>query len=112
MNERPLAYICSPLQGNIPANVKRAAKYCRMAYDAGYLPIAPHVSFTPFLDDENPIERKEGMAMGLQLLKKCRVLIVCGSKISSGMDGEISEAKRLSIPIFNIAGLKDLPPVR
>jgi hypothetical protein len=44
--------------------------------------------------------------MGLNHLKKCRILVVCTDRISDGMLTEINEAYRLSIPIVNLSGLQ------
>ncbi len=54
---RPLVYICSPYSGTITKNVKRARKLCRFALDIGAIPLAPHLLYPQFMDDENPEER-------------------------------------------------------
>lgn len=54
---RPLVYICSPYSGTITKNVKRARKLCRFALDIGAIPLAPHLLYPQFVDDENPEER-------------------------------------------------------
>ena len=54
---RPLVYICSPYSGTITKNVKRARKFCRFALDIGAIPLAPHLLYPQFMDDENPEER-------------------------------------------------------
>lgn len=63
------------------------------------IPIAPHIYFTQFLDDDDPQERRLGLDMGLELLKLCSELWVFGNRLSEGMKGEIENAKRLGIPI-------------
>ncbi len=87
-------FICSPLRGDIPGNIKRAAGYCRMAVDKGYIPMAPHVYFTQFLDDTNPVERHVGMHMGLEWLHDCAEVWVFGAP-SEGMQAEIALAEEL-----------------
>lgn len=37
--------------------VKRARKFCRFALDIGAIPLAPHLLYPQFMDDENPEER-------------------------------------------------------
>ena len=54
---RPIVYICSPFSGDVETNVANARRYSRYAVDKGYIPIAPHLLFPQFLDDENPEER-------------------------------------------------------
>ncbi len=91
---RPLVYICSPYAGDIEANVKNAQLYCRMAVNNGYIPIAPHLIFPQFMNDEIPRERELGMFFGNVLMSKCAEVWVFGSFISSGMEDEIKRAKR------------------
>ena len=51
---RPIVYICSPYSGNVNHNIEMARKYSRFAVDRHYLPIAPHLLFTQFMDDTVP----------------------------------------------------------
>lgn len=109
MYERPLAYVCSPLKGDVTANLRRAKQYARKVFDAGYEPFVPHLFYSAFLKDTLADERKAGIQMGLNHLKKCQILIVCTKDISDGMLTEINEARRLSIPIVNLEGLRSDP---
>ncbi len=94
-----IVYICSPLSGDIEGNTQKAIGYCKEAVKRRLIPIAPHVYCQQFLDDTVPQEREAGMAIGLELLKFCNELIVCGNRISRGMSAEIKEARRRRIPI-------------
>ena len=82
-------FICSPLRGDIEGNIKKAKEYCREEALKGNIPIAPHVYFTQFLDEMNDDERRLGIFMGIELLKQCDELRVCGDVISEGMRQEI-----------------------
>lgn len=93
-HNRPIAYICSPFSGDVEANVANARRYSRFAVDKGYIPIAPHLLFPQFLDDDKPEERKLGLGFGNALMSKCTEVWVFGSRISSGMEAEIERAKR------------------
>lgn len=62
-----------------------------MAYEKGYLPIAPHLLFPQFLDDEKEEERQAGIQMGLDLLLYCDEVWVFGG-ITEGMLTEIAVA--------------------
>ena len=75
------------------ANVNNARRYSRFAVDKGYIPIAPHLLFPQFLDDDNPEERELGLFFGNALMSKCAEVWVFGSRISSGMEAEIKRAK-------------------
>lgn len=96
---RKIVYICSPLRRSYEKNIVKANLYSRFAYEQGCLPIAPHVIFPQFLDDENMTERRAGMDMGLQLLDICSELWVFGTRISEGMKAEIEKAKMKGILI-------------
>ena len=90
---RPIVYICSPFAGDIEKNVAAARAYSRFAVEQGYIPIAPHLLFPQFLDDDNPEERELGLFFGNALMSKCAEVWVFGSRISSGMEAEIKRAK-------------------
>ncbi len=92
-----LVYICSPLRGNIEKNMKKAIAYCACAARQGVIPIAPHTTFTLYLQDNIDAQRQQGLNMGLELLKRCDELWVCGDTVSQGMKGEIAQAKEQSI---------------
>ncbi len=96
---RPLVYICSPLAGDVKNNEERARKYCRFAVDSGFIPIAPHIYFTQFMNDGNPDERNLGMFMGIVLLTKCAQVWVFGERVSKGMKAELQKARCKGIPI-------------
>ena len=80
---RPVVYICSPLSGDIDANQEAARRYCRYAVDSGYVPLAPHLLFPQFMDDNNKKERDLAMFMDIVLLTKCAELWVFGDNISN-----------------------------
>lgn len=96
---RPVVYICSPLSGDIDANQEAARRYCRYAVDSGYVPIAPHLLFPQFMDDNDKKERDLAIFMDIVLLTKCAELWVFGETISNGMSIEIEKAKRKNKPI-------------
>ena len=89
---RPIVYICSPYAGNIENNIANARRYSRFAVEAGYIPIAPHLLFPQFLDDDDPKERELGLFFGNAILSKCAEMWVFGDRISEGMEAEIKRA--------------------
>ena len=91
---RPVVYICSPLTGDTVRNQENARTYCRFAVDAGCVPIAPHIYFPQFMNDNDRKERDLALFMDIVLLSKCAELWVFGERISSGMSIEIEKAKR------------------
>ena len=90
---RPIVYICSPFSGDVEGNVKAARRYSRFAVDKGFIPIAPHLLFPQFLNDDIPAERQLGLLFGNALMSKCTEVWVFGSTISAGMSAEIKRAK-------------------
>ena len=91
---RPIVYICSPYAGDVETNVQKARRYCRFAVDKGYIPIAPHLLFTQFLNDDSPKERQLGIFFGNAVMSKCSEVWVFGDRISDGLEAEIKRAKR------------------
>ena len=90
---RPIVYICSPYAGDVEANVSAAQKYSRFAVDNCYIPIAPHLLFPQFLNDDDPKERQLGLFFGNALMSKCSEVWVFGDCVSAGMEAEINRAK-------------------
>lgn len=102
-------FICSPfspngstkeeLEKDLNHNIRLAQHVCRYAVMKGYIPYAPHLFFTQFLDDCDRKERDYGQKMGLSWLAGCDEIWVIGRRISSGMFLEIKKAKEWGIPI-------------
>lgn len=61
---KPIAFITSPFAGpDRVENEQYAIETCRLvALQTGYLPFAPHLYFTRFLNDEVPAERALGIS--------------------------------------------------
>ena len=89
---RPIVYICSPYAGDVENNTAAARRYSRFAVEAGYIPIAPHLLFPQFLDDNKTKERELGLFFGNAILSKCAEMWVFGEHISEGMEAEIKRA--------------------
>lgn len=90
---RPIVYICSPYSGDVEHNVKAAQGYSRYAVDKGCIPLAPHLLFPQFLQEDNPKERLLGLLFGNALMSKCAEVWVFGSHITPGMEAEIKRAR-------------------
>ena len=96
---RPLVYVCSPYSGDVEGNKERARRFCRFAVERGQIPVAPHLLFPQFVNEEDPAERELAQFMGRVLQGKCAELWVLGDEISEGMSGEIETAKRRRQPV-------------
>lgn len=97
--KRKKVFICSPYRGDVEGNIKKAAAYCRMACEKGYMPIAPHLFIPQFLDDDVETERALGISMGLDLLLLCEEMWVFGNP-TEGKTAEISFAIKHGIKII------------
>lgn len=95
---KKLVYIASPYRGDKKRNIRKASKYTRAAFDAGMVPITPHLFYSSILDDSNPEQRTAGMAAGTAILLRCDELWVFGEP-SEGMKAEIATAKQANIPV-------------
>ena len=92
-------FICSPFAGDIVTNRAKAIRYMHFAIACGAVPFAPHLLYPQVLDESDPDDRELGIRMGLIWLSKCSELWVFGRYVSKGMLREISQAKKLEIPI-------------
>lgn len=96
-------FICSAFRGNVEENIRKAKEYCRWAaVENGAIPIAPHLLFPQFLDDNDPEQRKLGIEMGLELLAECKRLFYFGDIVTEGMSKEITRAYVLGIPVEHV----------
>lgn len=94
---RPLVYICSPFAGDVESNISVARKFCRYAVDHNAIPVAPHLLFPQFLNDNDPRERESGLFFGKVIMDKCQEIWVLNNRISSGMFAEITRAEKKDI---------------
>ena len=103
--KRPLAYITAAWRGDPCEITEQAVKYCRAVYDAGFSPICPTLYLPLFLNDAVPEEHKSGIDMGRDLLRRSRVLVVCGGPITEEMKNDIATAQRLGITATTLEGI-------
>jgi len=103
--KKELVYICSPLRADTAEGVRLNMLKAREQMEVvskiyNCRAIAPHAILPEYLDDHNPEERALGLKFGLDLLKLCKFMVVCGDVISDGMRREIEAAKELGIDII------------
>lgn len=97
IRSRPKCYIVSPYAGDIDTHVDEAIRFSRYAVSQGYICIASHLMYPAILSDSDPEQRQLGLQFGIALMDICDevwVLTDDPSDISSGMAGEIHEAKK------------------
>ena len=96
---KPLVYICSPFAGDIEYNTMKARGYSRFAVSQNAIPLAPHLLFPQFMDDDDKDQRDLAIFMGLVLLGKCQEIWSFGNRISEGMLLELEKAKKRDMVI-------------
>lgn len=100
MSKLKRIYVCSPYKGDVETNVRNAVNFSRCITMLGAMPITPQIYFTQFVNDDIPMERQIGLAMGIDLLSECDEMWVFGiENPSSGMQGEIEYAQKHNIPV-------------
>lgn len=92
MKDQKHVYICSPLRpvstdpilraNELIDNLKLAKDACTFAALCGCEPIAPHLYYPQFLDDNDPTERALGMELGLKALRICDPCDNSGCQVS------------------------------
>lgn len=102
---RPLAYITAAWSSDDYAAKEMAARYCRQVYDAGYSPICPRLMYMSFLRDEIPQEHKDRAEMAAELLRRSRILVVCGTATNEQVKDDIALVKKLRIAATTLDGI-------
>lgn len=103
--KRPLAYITAAWSGNCEADTQQAAGYCRIAYEAGFSPVCPLLYLPLFINDAIPQEHKDGIDICRDMLRRSRVLVVCGEEMDEDVKNDIAVAQRLNITATTLAGI-------
>ena len=103
--KKPFAYISAAWSGQEFTDTDQAAVYCRKVYLAGFTPICPILYLPHFLNDTVHAEHKDGIDMSRELLRRCRVLVVCGHVVTEEMKNDIAVAQRLGITATTLDGI-------
>lgn len=77
-------FVCSPYRSNDIVkkfrNIELARKACMIIIGSGNFPVAPHLYFPVFLDDDNEDDRNIGIEYGIFLLDHCDEILVIYDK--------------------------------
>lgn len=103
--KRPLAYITAAWSGNCEADTEQAARYCRIAYEAGFSPVCPLLYLPLFINNAIPQEHKDRIDICRDMLRRSRVLVVCGGEMDEDVKNDIAVAQRLNITATTLAGI-------
>ena len=93
---------------DLQRNEDLAAFACLFATEHGCNPIAPHLFFPEFLDDDCVEDRAVSFECGLGWLAVCDEIWVIGTRVTKGMAVEMREAKELGIPSRRLIFFTDL----
>ena len=94
-----LVYICAPLRGEVEKNIEFARQKAQEVFQAGDIPVCPHLMFPPVADPENPQQDQAARDMGLRLVESCQEVHVYGPEWTEGMWAEIRHAMDLGIEV-------------
>ena len=94
-----LVYICAPLRGEVEKNIEFARQKAQEVFQAGDIPVCPHLMFPPIADPENPQQDQAAREMGLRLVESCQEVHIYGPEWTEGMWAEIRHAMDLGIQV-------------
>lgn len=109
--KRKLIFVCSPYSGDVKENTWVAAEVCKaIQRKTSYLPVAPHLYFPQFLNDNVQSERKAGIEYGLELMDKCVAVIAVNKdgEMSAGMKKEVKYARNNGKPVLSFDSYREL----
>lgn len=96
-------FVVSKYAGDTEKNIDFARSVCEWLVESqGAVPIAPHLLFPQFLNDDDTVERDMGIDMGHVLMDDCDSVLVAlrvDEECSPGMKADIEYAAQLGIPI-------------
>ena len=102
---RPLAYVTASWGDKETEAKEVAAKYCRVVYEAGYSPICPFLYQPYFLKKNKAQEFKDGRDMANELLRRSRILVVCGEVETDEVLEDIAIANHYHIAATTLDGI-------
>ena len=95
--DAPVAYIASPLSGDVAGNIERTKEYSRFAISKGSVPLNPILNLCGVIPEETG--RAEAMRIDIALLKRCADELWVFGEPSPGMQQEIMETIAIGLPI-------------
>ena len=108
MNNKPWAYVSSAWSSNKMQAKKVAKRYCRQLYNAGYTPICSLLTLQETLDLTVADERKDFLDMSEDLLRRSRILVLCGTGVDETVLNDIAIANRFHIASSTLDGIRSV----
>lgn len=87
----PLAEYTDPSGRVVTIGMNRALAdyYAGLVVKMGHYPVVPHLLLSLHLDDTDPAQRAQGMALGAKAFSKCDELWIFGDRFSGGMGEDV-----------------------
>lgn len=105
MNNKPWAYVTSAWSEDRSRAKRSAKRYCRKLYEAGYTPICPLLSLPEVLNVNQAAEYKDYMDMSEDMLRRSRILVVCGTAVNETVLTDIAIANRFHVASSTLWGV-------
>src|SRR5215213_1939252 len=101
-----------PLGGDVEANIKRALRWLGwlQRHEPGMV-IAPWIAGVLAGEDDNdPAQRERGLRTAEETCRRCSGIILCGGRLSSGMERELNIITSMRGSVADLRGLGAEPP--
>lgn len=105
---RPFAYVTAAWGSDEYEARKRALKYSRKVFEAGYSPICPLLFVNDIIDDSIPTEHRDKKDFGEELLRRSRILVVCGGRTDAQVKSDIALARRMRMAATTLQGIEEI----
>ena len=102
---KPFAYITSAWSADKHEAKEEAVICCRRLYEAGYTPVCPSLSMNEYLHSDAAGEHKDMRDMSAEMLRRCRILVVCGKEMNEQVKTDIALAKRVGVAATTLEGI-------
>ena len=88
-----LTFIASPFRGERERNLAYARRALLASIRRGETPVVPHLLYPQVLDDDDPAQREQGIAIANTLLRQCSIFAAYYDYgVSPGMKAEYNLA--------------------
>lgn len=105
MNNKPWAYVTAAWSTDRSRAKRSAKRYCRKLYEAGYTPICPLLSLPEIINVSNADEFKDYIDMSEDMLRRSRILVVCGTAVDETVLTDIAIANRFHVASSTMRGV-------
>jgi hypothetical protein len=99
MYKRPMAYICEN------GNQRKIKDHMEVIFNHGWTPVATNLLYRNIVDKEIAEDRKELDIMSKVLMRKSRIMFVCGKDITEEMKDEMVYAKSIGLIVVPLSGI-------